>query len=337
MSASRARVSREIEERPEGYRGPDLSPSRLRLLPEQLGEGTWALMANLPPKDNNGLLVGADAALVIDAGITPDVSRQLQGLASQLSDRPLRYLVNTTYHGDHTFGNAAFARDVVIVSSQLNRAAMDDLPYEKARRSGNMYGEEAALDEVEEWRRPDVTFTHYAEIDLGGRSVQLWQFGPGNSPGDVIAYDPATRTAWTGNFLCHAGIPPMLLEGGPGPYLASLRAMQAALPDLGTVVPGHGPQGDGRAAISWLIGYLERVEQSVAASRRQEATLEETYAALPFPGVGEPSLLAALERYDLPDPTAARAGFENLMRHLHRLNVLAAYRATPPGSPSPTA
>jgi cyclase len=65
-------------------------------------------VANIPPKDNNGLIVGERAALVIDAGIVPDISAQIQRLVAQQTDRPLRYLVNTTYHGDHTFGNASF-------------------------------------------------------------------------------------------------------------------------------------------------------------------------------------------------------------------------------------
>jgi cyclase len=325
MSASPP--DREIAERPDGYRGPDLSPARLRLVPDRLGDRTWALMADLPPKDNNGLIVGDAAALVIDAGITPRISEQIQRQTAELTDRPVRYLVNTTYHGDHTFGNAAFPAEVVIVSSQANHAAMTDLDYEKARRAGNMYDEQHALDAVSTWRRPDLTFTGTAEIDLGGRRVALHHFGPGNGPGDVIVYDPHTRTAWTGNFLCHAGIPPMLLEGGPGPYLRSLYAMREALPELRTVVPGHGPLGDGPDALDWLIDYLQTLEQQVTAEFDAGAGLEQVLAAAPFPTTPEPSLLEALARYDLPDPATARTQFSALMTNLHRLNVLATYRA----------
>jgi cyclase len=58
---------------------------------------------------------------VVDAGITPDVSVQIQALAAELTDRPVRYLANTTYHGDHTFGNMAFPAEVIIVSSRVNK------------------------------------------------------------------------------------------------------------------------------------------------------------------------------------------------------------------------
>jgi cyclase len=319
---------REIAERPEGYGGPNLSPVGLRLVPHTFADGVHALMANIPPKDNNGLIAGRDAALVVDAGVTSDVSRQIQGLAAELTGRPVRYLVNTTYHGDHTFGNAAFPAEVVVVSSRRNKREMSDLAFEKQVRSGNLYGDAALLDQVTRWRAPDVVFEGYAEIDLGGRVVELHHFGPGNGPGDTVVYVPDTRTAWTGNFLCHAGTAHMLLQGGPEPYLGSLKRMREALPELETIVPGHGPMGDGHAAIDALSGYLEVLHDEVAAAVAAGRTLEETFAACSNPWDSDkldPSLAAALTAYRVP-PELAQAGMLALCRDLHRLNILATYR-----------
>lgn len=64
-----------------------------------MGAGVFALMANTPPKDNNGVVFGSRASLVVDAGINAEISQQIQDLAASVTDRPLRYLVNTTYHG----------------------------------------------------------------------------------------------------------------------------------------------------------------------------------------------------------------------------------------------
>jgi cyclase len=132
---------------------------------------------------------------------------------------------------------------------RVNKDNTTDLGYEKKIRSGNMYGDEGLLDAVTRWRMPEVAFDSFAEVDLGDRVVQLWHFGAGNGPGDTIVYVPDTRTTWTGNYLSHAGVAPMLLQGGPQPYLASLERMRTALPELGTIVAGHGPMGDGPAAI----------------------------------------------------------------------------------------
>jgi cyclase len=318
---------REIAERPDAYQGPNLSPVGLKLIPYRLAEGVHALMANIPPKDNNGVIAGRDAAVIIDAGVTPDISHQIQIRAAELTDRPVRYLVNTTYHGDHTFGNAAFPAETVVVSSRTNKENMADLGYEKKVRSGNMYGDEKLLDTVTRWRKPELAFDSFAEIDLGGRVVQLFHFGPGNGPGDTIAYIPDARVAWTGNYLCHAGVAHMLLQGGPQPYVASLRRMREQLPELQTIIPGHGPAGDGPAAIATLIGYLERLNEDVAASFSAGRSLEETMAACTNPWADQldPTLAAAMAAYPVPADRAIQ-GMLELCRNLHRLNILATYR-----------
>jgi cyclase len=241
--------------------------------------------------------------------------------------RPVRYLVNTTYHGDHTFGNVGFPSSVTIVSSRANRDSMKDLQREKSIRSESMYGDDALLDEVTAWRTPDLVFDSSCEIDLGGgQIVRLYSFGPGNGPGDTVVYVPSARAAWTGNFVSNGGVA-MLLQGGPSPYIESLRRMRATLPELETIVPGHGPVGNGPIAVSELIAYLERLDADVRAAVRAGRSLEETYAVCADPfAIGLPeSLITALTGYDLPQDLA-RAGFRDLARHLHRLNILVAYR-----------
>jgi cyclase len=285
------------------------------LEPRELAPGVYALMADKLPRDNNGVIVGDRCALVVDAGINGAMARQIQEISRRLTDRPIRYLANTTYHGDHTFGNAAFPDDVAIVSSVGNKASMRDLAREKHIRARNLHGNEGAIADVRTWRTMDVAFDRHVEIDLGGQTVELWHFGPGNGPGDTIVYAPRAGAAWTGNFLGHAGIAPMLLEGGPGPYIASLEHMRDTL-DAKTIVPGHGPMGDAPEAIAWMIAYLRDVEASVRAAIDAGQGLEEAVDASPLP-----------ERYALPQGIPHAAELNPLMRHLNRLNVFATYKA----------
>ena len=301
-------LDREIAARPEGYRGPNLSPVGLELSARPLSDGVFALLANIPGKDNNGLVVGSEAALVIDAGITAGMARQIQHRAAELTDRPVRYLVNTTYHGDHTFGNAAFPADVTVISSRINKENMAELEYEKQVRSANMYGDAELLDDLTTWRKPDVCFDSYAEIDLGGRLVQLWHFGPGNGPGDTIVYVPDTRTAWTGNYLCHAGTAHMLLQSGPEPYLASLARLREALPDLETIVPGHGPMGSGPDAIDWLAGYLHDLRGRRHRAVRSGSQHRGDAGAVPVPVRRRPRLPARRRTGWLPAAAANAPG-----------------------------
>lgn len=304
-------VVHEMSERPPGYTAPNLSPVGLELDPHQLGEGVYALMANQVPKDNNGVVVGEKAALVIDSGITPGVGRYIQEVVAGLTDKPIRYLANTTYHGDHTFGNTAFGSEASIVSSRINRAAMTDLDAEKRIRTDSMYGDEAVLDQVVTWRKPDVVFDRFAEIDLGGRFVQLWHFGPGNGCGDTVVYVPDAKVAWTGNFLPPAGFPTMLLIGDPVSYARSVRAMRATL-GIETFVPGHGFSGPAEPVLSGLLTYLEHLAATVSQRKEAGQHLNRMYEEIPIAGI-EPLASAPQQ-------------FTALLHSFHRLNILLTYR-----------
>lgn len=313
-------VIHEMSERQEGFVPPNLSPKGLELIPRELADGVYALMANQVPKDNNGLIVGDKAALVIDSGITPRVGRYLQEVVGKVTDRPIRYLANTTYHGDHTFGNTAFGDDVTLVSSRLNKASMATMTLQEEieLRASSMYGD-AGLEEVVSWRQPDLVFDRFCEIDLGGRVVHLWHFGPGNGSGDTVVHVPDAKVAWVGNFLRHAGIPPMLLAGDPVGYARSVKALKATI-RVDTLVAGHGPLTDAEPGISWHLHYLEQLARTVSRLRDSGASVEKV-----------------LDEVVLDDPlplseVVSDAGadeserFDRLVLSNHRLNVLLTYR-----------
>jgi cyclase len=308
----------EMSERPKGFIAPNLSPQGLTLRPERLADGVWALMANKLPKDNNGLVVGSRAALVVDSGITPGMGRYIQELAAEITDKPVLYLANTTFHGDHTFGNTAFGPEVTVVSSRLNRDSMTDLEREKRFRNESMYGA-PGLDEIDTWRKPDVVFDSFHEIDLGGRTVQLWHFGPGNGSGDTVVHVPDAKVAWVGNFLRHAGIPPMMLAGDPVGYGRSARSLKETL-DLETIVPGHGPLTAAAPGTDYILRYVEDMAVDVTKRRSWGMSLEEMLDDVP--------LHDPLDLHDVvPDADADEARrFACLMRSQHELNVMATNR-----------
>ena len=302
----------EFMERPPGYRGPNLDPTGVRLRPRRLAEGVYALMAFPPPRDNSGVVIGEHGALVTDAGINPAMAHQIQQTVRRLTDRPILWLANTVYHGDHTFGNAAFPTTTRIIASRQTAASMTDLDAEKRARGQNLYGNLDAIADVTSWRRPDVVFDDHTEVDLGGRTVQLCHFGPGNSPGDTVVWVPEARAAWTGNMLGHRWVAPMLLEGGPAPYLDTLARFKTTL-DVRTIVPGHGPLADARALDAWMA-YLRELLEAVTRARRLGLSALATVETVPLPhGHGFPRRHPA-------------ARLNRLVLDLHRLNVLATYR-----------
>lgn len=302
----------EMFERPSGYVGPNLDPTNLRFRPVAFAEGVYALMAKPLPRDNSGLIVGTDAALLVDAGINGRVARTLQQLASKLTDKPLKYVVNTNYHGDHTFGNYAFPPSVEIIAHRLTAESMSDLTYEKRIRSRNLRDREHAIDDVTIWRKPDRVFDDHLDIDLGGRIVRLLHFGPGNTPGDTIVYVPDSRVAWTGNFVCNERIIPMLLETGPLEYIETLARCKAAL-DVDTIVPGHGPLGS-PTAFARTIRYLWSLYEDVKAAFDTGLSAEAAVEAV-----------ALRPEFRLPWWMPIR-NLRELMNQFQRLNVLFVYR-----------
>jgi hypothetical protein len=191
---------------------------------------------------------------------------------------------------------------------------MDDLDHEKRLRRESMFSDRATLDGVRDWRLPDVCFDDHLEVDLGGRIVELWHFGPGNGPGDTIVHVPDAKVSWTGNFIGRAGIAPMLLAGDPVAYIASLTAMRATL-DVDRLVPGHGFIADAKPAMDWMLGYLERLLDAVRTRRAAGDPLDAMLDGIP--------LWHALRLPPFP-PRLRRLA--RLNRDLHRLNVLATDR-----------
>jgi cyclase len=308
----------ELEERPPGYVGPDLDPSGVTFQARWLARNVIALLARPMPRDNNGVIIGSRGVLVVDAGINGNVAKKLQEIVHKLTDRPILYVVNTTYHGDHSFGNAAFPPSVRIVSSAINRDCMVDLDREKRMRRGNLRGNPGALDDVVVWRKPDLIFDDFMELDLGDTVVQLWHFGPGNGPGDTIVYAPSARTAWTGNFVGRRGVAPMLLEGGPRPYIESLRRMKATL-KLSALVPGHGPMARGTPDLAWMIQYLRELDGWVRAGVAAGKDLAQLLDERRSPEVAPLAPLTHLLSRRL-------AALDELNRNMDRLNVVSTYR-----------
>jgi len=302
----------EMFERPLGYVGPNIEPSTVRFRPRAFAPGVYALMARPMPRDNSWLIVGSDAALLVDAGINGAVAAQLQAWVAKLTDKPLKYLVNTNYHGDHTFGNYAFPASVEIIAHKLTAQSMADLDYEKKIRSRNLFGHEAAIADVTYWRKPDRVFEGRLDIDLGGRVVQLRHFGPGNTPGDTVVYVPDERIAWTGNFVSNQRIIPMLLEISPLQYIDTLARCKAAL-DIRTIVPGHGPLGK-PVAFERTMRYLWALYQDVKAAFDAGLSAE-----------GAVDAIALRPEFQLPW-WFPRRSMRDLMKQFQRLDVLFVYR-----------
>ena len=260
--------------------------------------------------DNSGFVVGERGVLVIDAHINGAMARQIQAAVRKVTNKPILYLVNTNYHGDHTFGNYAFPVETKIVAHRKTAEAMRDFEQEKELLLPTVNGNAAVFDGVK-LRLPDVTFEESLRLDLGGRVVELHHFGHGNTPGDTVVYVPEAKVAWTGNLVLGARSIPWAIEGKTQAYLETIARMAASL-DIETIVGGHILMTPGETLGTYL-GYLSEHIRSVQKAIASGQTLEQTLASLP------------LDEAYLPPADSPLAAARPVMQGFHRWNVKKTY------------
>jgi cyclase len=268
-----------LVEAPHGFIPPPLNPSGARLATKELAPGVYGLLSNKPPVDNSGFVVGEHGVLVIDAHINGAMAGQIQAAVRQVTNKPILYVVNTNYHGDHTFGNSAFPQETLIVAQQKTAAIMRDFEREKQLLLPYVDNDRSVFTDVR-LRLPDLVLDEYLELDLGGRVVELYHLGHGNTPGDTVVYVPEARVAWTGNLIVGEGNIPFLIEGGAGAYLETIARFTHTI-EVATIVPGHGLLTSG-TMLSRYMTYLSELIESIRKAVRAGQSLEETIAATPL-------------------------------------------------------
>ena len=296
---------------PESFIPPPLHPNGVQLQTKQLGEGVYALLSGLPAVDNGGFIVGERGVLVIDAQINAEMAGQVQDAVRQVTDKPILYLINTNYHGDHTFGNYAFPKETLIVAHRNTAQHMQHFEMEKEFMLPTVDGDRSVFSNAE-LRLPDIAFDKYLRLDLGGRFVELHYFGHGNTPGDTVVFEPQTRTAWTGNLVVGAGTIPPMFEGGVDEYLQTISRFAQTL-EVTTIIPGHGAPATG-LILGRYLRYLTELKISVRSAIDEGKTADAAIASL------------QLSAEYLPPRDAPQAALIPFLQGLHSLNVQRTYR-----------
>jgi cyclase len=290
---------------PDGWIPPPLGPAGVRLETKELGPGVYALLSDRPPVDNSGFIVGERGVLVIDAHINAAMAGQIQAAVRRVTDKPILYLVNTNYHGDHTFGNYAFPAETTIIAHSKTAEAMRDFEGEKALLLPAVGGDRSVFGDVR-LRLPDLTFEDSMHVDLGDRVVDLLHFGHGNTPGDTVVYEPTEKVAWTGNLILGEGSIPWAIDGHTRAYRDTIERFSKL--DVELIIPGHILTSSSETTDKY-IRYLDDHISSIEAAVRSGLTLEQTLAALP------------LDEFFLPPSDSPLSDLRPIMQGLHRWNV----------------
>jgi glyoxylase-like metal-dependent hydrolase (beta-lactamase superfamily II) len=267
--------------------------NKVEMVSEQLAPGVFAFY----PKDakelnakggpaatSGGLVVGSKASLLIETMLNQRLNSQVQALAHAASSMPLTYAVNTSAHGDHSYGNMYLPPETTIIQHINTKNYIDQhLDDDKAFMIKN-FGAGRGIEQIQP-RTGDVLVPPGGSVtlDLGGKLVDIIDFGFAQTGGDLFVWDPDAKVLWTGNaIVAQKPALPWLLDGHLVETLETLAKVYDFLPADARVVPGHGVV-IGRKDLKWHIDYLSAVKQSVQATMGEGLSLEQTVARVTLP------------------------------------------------------
>jgi len=261
--------------------------------------GTMNVGANSP------VILTASDALIVDSSITPAAGRALAQDLKAITDKPIRYVVDSHYHYDHSFGNQVFDRDAQVIGHQntlirmpgsmeqftylssvrpvpdrvaalKERLAKEADPQQKAALERQIASSLAYLEQVKETTitLPNLTFTDSITINHGGREMQIKYLGRGHTDTDVVVFLPKERIVATGDLM--ESILSYMGDSYPQDWIATLERLKAL--DFDTVLPGHGVVFQGKSKITAFQQYLRELIAQVDAFRRQGLSAEDAAA-----------------------------------------------------------
>jgi glyoxylase-like metal-dependent hydrolase (beta-lactamase superfamily II) len=250
---------------------------------------------------NVGFFVGLDAVVVVDSqfkDIAPGIVKKIQSV----TDKPIRYLLNTHHHGDHVGGNEIFRQFAIIVAHDNVRTRMLAAPQdviknapgqiEQAQKAGNQERVKQLTEQLEAAKRvrieeipaPVLTFDSEFRIHVGGETIHLWHTPPAHTDGDSVVYFEKANVVHMGDNLFNKVIPVIDVRAGGTPrgYLDVLDKVAARVPANVTVIPGHGEVTD----VSGIKGLRQYITDVIDAARKAKAagkTREQFLAEVDLP------------------------------------------------------
>ena len=232
---------------------------------KQIGPGIYAAIDGPEHKagSNAGFIIGDDGVLVVDAFFTTDAARALIGEIRRLTPKPIRYVVNTHYHADHTGGDQALRDAGAVIIAHKNVRGWVRV------NNINLFGDRITPElkaRIEALPLPDVTTDKDLTIWLGSRKVVV-KTVIGHTGGDLTVFAPDAKVLFTGDMLWRK-IPPNLIDGSVREWLAS-DAEFLAMPDAShmTFVPGHGDVAEAKD-VAGFRAYLIDLRRLVTEERK---------------------------------------------------------------------
>ena len=251
---------------------------------------------------NSAFLVTEEGVLVVDSGQHPADGRALIGRIRSVTSKPIKYVINTHFHGDHVLGNPAFHAGGATIIAHRDTVTMIRTHYQaEIARRGNYY-KRFNLDPAElRMDLPDVAYDGGMTITLGGRTINVIYLGAGQNPGDTLVHFPHARAVFVGGPFARRNWSNTSFTPSVDGWIALLQKVAAM--DVDRFLPGHGDIGT-RGDVLDEARLLSDFQAAMKAGIAKGMSREELVKTLRFPEYQD------LRNYD------RLHGFINTLHHL---------------------
>ncbi|PZO43488.1 MAG: MBL fold metallo-hydrolase [Pseudanabaena frigida] len=263
---------------------------------QEVAQGVYALIAStdVPPVSNaiaicnGGIVIGSDGVLVIDPFQTPELAELMISMVKSLTDKPIKYVLNTHYHADHTGGNVTFIKREIPV---MGRGVIREYIQSGKNKTGGI-------------EPPNVIINSQTDLWLGDRQVRIERVDGHSAGTDLVAYIPDAKILFTGDMVFNKRIP-YTGDSDIRQWQGSLYRLIATFPDA-KVVPGHGDVTDvtGLQAQQAYFSGLERLALEWKGQILTKEQVLEKFAKVPdlykdykFKGLYSINLESAYEQF----------------------------------------
>ncbi|HYL64984.1 MAG TPA: MBL fold metallo-hydrolase [Candidatus Methylomirabilis sp.] len=238
------------------------APSSLPFTLKPLGNNVYAaIAAQRAAGANAGFIIGDDGVAVVDSFVTAGAAKQLLAEIQKLTKLPIKYVINTHYHLDHTAGNGVFAEAGASVVGHKNIRGW--IHTENLKFFGaNIKPEQRAM--VEGLVAPNIVYDSEIELFLGSKRVVV-RYYPGHTGGDSVVFVPDANVVFCGDLFWRKTLPNMI--DGTTDKWAETDAKLVAEAPTAKFVPGHGDVGDAND-VKDFGGYILDLRDYIAKAEK---------------------------------------------------------------------
>jgi cyclase len=219
---------------------------------------------------NIGASVGDDGIVVVDDQYAP-LAEKIQAALKGITDKPVRFIINTHYHPDHTGGNEYFQKQAPIIAQDNVRKRL-----EEGGPAGNGGAVHFDSKPAPKGALPIITFDHDVTVHLNGEDIRALYFPAGHTDGDSIIFFPKSNVVHMGDDFVTYGFPFIDVEAGGSinGMIDGVEKVIAQVPPDVKIIPGHG----GISSVDDMKNYvvmLRGTRDAVAVALKRGQTLDQ--------------------------------------------------------------